>query len=121
MSIQIGKHKIGSRNSPFIVAEMSGNHNQSKEIAFKIVDAAAKAGVNAIKLQTYKANTMTLNLTKNEFYISDKNSLWKGQSLSNLYDKASTPWEWHKDIFDYSKKKDLYVLVLLLILLLSNF
>ena len=72
MSIQIGKHKIGSRNSPFIVAEMSGNHNQSKEIAFKIVDAAAKAGVNAIKLQTYKEVVTAENKVEEFVWLGKK-------------------------------------------------
>lgn len=85
---------------PLIIAEMSGNHNQSLERALAIVDAAAKAGVDAIKLQTYTADTMTLDISEGEFFIVDKDSLWKGESLYHLYEKAYTPWEWHKPIFD---------------------
>ena len=87
-----------------IIAEMSGNHNQSLERALAIVEAAAKAGVDAIKLQTYTADTMTLDISEGEFFIADKNSLWKGESLYHLYQKAYTPWEWHKPIFDRCKE-----------------
>ena len=88
---------------PFIIAEMSGNHNQSLERALAIVDAAAEAGVDAVKIQTYTADTMTLDIDTGEFFIADKNSLWKGESLYHLYAKAHTPWEWHKPIFDRCK------------------
>ena len=83
---------------------MSGNHNQSLERALAIVDAAAKAGADAIKLQTYTADTMTLDISEGEFFIADKDSLWKGESLYHLYQKAYTPWEWHKPIFDRCKE-----------------
>ena len=86
-------------NKPFIIAEMSGNHNQSIDRALAIIDAAAKAGVDAVKIQTYTADTMTLDINEREFFIADKNSLWKGESLYSLYQKAYTPWEWHKAIF----------------------
>ncbi len=86
-------------NKPFIIAEMSGNHNQSIDRALSIVDAAAKAGVDAVKIQTYTADTMTLDINEREFFIADKNSLWKGESLYSLYQKAYTPWEWHEAIF----------------------
>lgn len=85
---------------PFIIAEMSGNHNQSLERALAIVDAAAEAGVDAVKIQTYTADTMTLDIDTGEFFIADKDSLWAGESLYHLYEKAYTPWEWHKPIFD---------------------
>ena len=85
---------------PFIIAEMSGNHNQSLERALAIVDAAAAAGVDALKIQTYTADTMTLDIDTGEFFIADKDSLWEGESLYHLYEKAYTPWEWHKPIFD---------------------
>ncbi len=85
---------------PFIIAEMSGNHNQSLERALKIVEAAAGAGVDAVKLQTYTADTMTIDKSDGEFLITDKNSLWKGETLYSLYEKAHTPWEWHKPIFE---------------------
>ena len=103
-NIKIGHADIGSNKIPFIVAEMSCNHNQSLEMAFKIVSAAAQAGVHALKLQTYTADTMTLDLKKKEFFITNPDSLWKGQSRYDLYKKVHMPWEWHKPIFDYCKK-----------------
>lgn len=95
----IGEYCIGLDAAPFIVAEMSGNHNQSLDQALRIVEAAAKAGVHALKLQTYTADTMTLDLKEGEFFIDDPNSLWQGQTLHSLYQKAHTPWEWHERIF----------------------
>lgn len=96
--MQIGKSIIGNNNPPFIIAEMSGNHNQSLDRALAIVEAAAQAGAHAIKLQTYTADTMTLDIAEKEFFISDENSLWNGQSLYDLYKQAYTPWEWHEPI-----------------------
>ena len=90
---------------PFIIAEMSGNHNQSLERALAIVDAAADAGVDAVKIQTYTADTMTIDIDTGEFSISDKDSLWKGETLYQLYEKAHTPWEWHMAIFDRCKER----------------
>lgn len=90
---------------PFIIAEMSGNHNHSLERALEIVDAAADAGVDALKIQTYTADTITIDKNDGEFFIIDNNSLWKGESLYSLYQKAYTPWEWHKPIFDRCKEK----------------
>lgn len=89
---------------PFIIAEMSGNHNQSLERALEIVEAAANAGIDAIKLQTYTADTMTLDIDEGVFFIADKDSLWKGESLYHLYEKAYTPWEWHEPIFKRCKE-----------------
>lgn len=100
MSISIGDRAIGNGEKPFIVAEMSGNHNHSLEKALNIVEKAAEAGVDAVKLQTYTADTMTLNIDEGEFFIKNEENLWKGQSLYHLYKKAYTPWEWHKTIFD---------------------
>lgn len=97
--IKIANRKIGFRHPPFIIAEMSGNHNQSFDRALRIVDAAAKAGAHAVKLQTYTADTMTLDIADREFFINDPDSLWKGKSLYELYKEAHTPWEWHKPIF----------------------
>jgi pseudaminic acid synthase len=97
---QVLDRMIGRNNKPFIIAEMSGNHNHSLERALQIVEAAAKAGVDALKIQTYTADTMTLNVDTGDFYIEDPNSLWKGHSLYQLYLQAYTPWEWHKPIFD---------------------
>ncbi|MEL7633360.1 pseudaminic acid synthase [Sporomusa sphaeroides] len=96
--------QINKNRPPFIIAEMSGNHNHSLERALAIVELAAKAGVDAIKLQTYTADTMTLNIDDGEFFIADKNSLWQGTSLYKLYQTAYTPWEWHKPIFNRCKE-----------------
>lgn len=98
--ITIGNRKIGAGQVPFIIAEMSGNHNHSLERAMEIVEAAAKTGAHALKIQTYTPDTMTLDLDEREFHISDPNSLWTGTSLYKLYGQAYTPWEWHQPIFD---------------------
>jgi len=98
--IRIGNRAIGSGHAPFIIAEMSGNHNQSLDRALEIVEAAAKAGAHALKIQTYTADTMTLDVKSGHFYIDDKDSLWNGNSLYELYQQAYTPWEWHKPIFE---------------------
>ena len=95
---------IGQDYPPLVIAEMSGNHNQSLGRALEIVEATASTEANAIKLQTYTADTMTLDLKEGEFFISDKKSPWKGQSLYDLYKIAHTPWDWHKPIFDHAKK-----------------
>lgn len=92
------------KKSPFIIAEMSGNHNQSLERAIKIIEAAAEAGVSAVKLQTYTADTITIDKRDGEFFISNKDDLWKGQSLYELYQKAYTPWEWHEKLFNRCKE-----------------
>jgi N-acetylneuraminate synthase len=97
-TVSIGKFKVGNEHPPFIIAEMSGNHNQSLDRALAIVEAAAIAGAQALKLQTYTADTITLDVHKNEFQIQDGNSLWNGKSLYSLYKEAYTPWEWHEPI-----------------------
>jgi pseudaminic acid synthase len=104
MTINLGKVVVGSDHKPFIIAEMSGNHNQSLERALAIVDAAADAGAHAIKLQTYTADTMTL---KGAYQINDQNSLWNGRELYDLYKEAYTPWEWHRAIFERAKEKEI--------------
>ena len=91
---------IGLSHKPFIIAEMSGNHNQSLDRALEIVEASAEAGAHALKLQTYTADTLTLDVKDGEFFIEDKDSLWKGKSLYELYEEAYTPWEWHKPIME---------------------
>ncbi len=96
----IGGRNVGGSGPPFIVAEMSGNHNQSLDRALRIVEAAARAGAHALKIQTYTADTMTLDIDGGHFHISDPKSLWKGKSLYKLYQEAYTPWEWHKPIFE---------------------
>jgi len=102
--IKINNTKIGDKFEPYIVAEMSGNHNQNYDFAKKIIQEAASSGAHAIKLQTYTADTMTLNVHKDDFKITDPSSLWSGHNLYELYEKAHTPWEWHKDLFNYSRK-----------------
>ena len=104
MSFQIGGREIGGHHPPFIIAEMSGNHNQSIDRALELVDAAAAAGAHALKLQTYTADTITLNVRSNDFLINDKSNLWNGENLYDLYSKAHTPWEWHKEIMDRANR-----------------
>lgn len=104
MSFQIGKRWVGKKHKPFVIAEMSGNHNQSLDRALAIVEAAAAAGVDALKLQTYTADTMTLDIHEGDFFIEDEKSLWKGNSLYKLYQEAYTPWEWHEPIFKKCKE-----------------
>jgi pseudaminic acid synthase len=94
----IGNRPIGTAHAPFVIAEMSGNHNQSLQTALDIVEAAAAAGAHALKLQTYTADTITLDVRGGEFFIADPESLWKGNTLHELYQRAHTPWEWHAPI-----------------------
>lgn len=103
-SIKIANRRIGRGHAPFVIAEMSGNHNQSLERALQIVEEAARTGAHALKIQTYTADSMTLDLDEGEFHISDPNSLWAGTSLYKLYGEAFTPWEWHKPIFDRARE-----------------
>ncbi len=102
--ISLMRRELGPQSRPFIIAEMSGNHNQSLERAIEIVEAAANSGVDALKIQTYKPETMTIDLDEGEFHISDPKSLWAGSSLYQLYGEASTPWEWHEPIFERARK-----------------
>lgn len=104
-AFQIADRWIGKQKPPFVIAEMSGNHNQSLERAFAIVDAAANAGAHALKLQTYTADTITLNINSGDFKISDPASLWNGRSLHDLYQEAHTPWEWHSAIMQRAKER----------------
>jgi N-acetylneuraminate synthase len=101
--MKISNIEIGNNCKPFVIAEMSGNHNQSIDRAKEIIKAAADSGVHAIKLQTYTADTITINHRGGLFDITDKNSIWYGRNLYELYEEAHTPWEWHKSLFDYSK------------------
>lgn len=98
--MKIAERSIGRGSPPFVIAEMSGNHNQSLARALEIVEAAARSGAHGLKIQTYTPDTMTLDLDEREFLISDAKSLWRGTSLYKLYGEAYTPWEWHKPIFD---------------------
>jgi N-acetylneuraminate synthase len=107
--MQIGDKTISRDSEPFIISEMSGNHNQSLDRALAIVEAAAQSGAHGLKLQTYTPDTMTLDLDEGEFFISDDNNLWQGRSLYDLYQEAHTPWEWHKPIFDRARELGLIV------------
>ncbi len=104
---EIAGRAIGPDQPPFVIAEMSGNHNQSLERALAIVDAAADAGAHALKIQTYTADTITLDVSRAEFRIDDPNSLWAGETLHQLYEKAFTPWEWHEAILTRAKERGL--------------
>ena len=97
--LTIDGHHIGRNYAPFVIAEMSGNHNQSLERALAIVEAVASTGAHALKIQTYTPDTMTIDLDEGEFHIGDQNSIWEGSSLYKLYGQAHTPWEWHEPIF----------------------
>lgn len=110
MSISIRHKKIGSGEKPFIIAEMSANHEQSLERALMIVEAVAKTGADAIKLQTLKPENITLDVKSNDFFISDEKNLWSGQTLFELYQKAYLPWEWHAPLFEHAKKLGLIAL-----------
>ena len=102
--MNIANRPIGRDHAPFVIADMSGNHNQSLERALKIVEAAAASGAHAIKLQTYTADTMTLPVATGEFFIDDARSLWYGHSLHELYQIAHTPWDWHQPILARAKE-----------------
>ncbi|RFS17248.1 pseudaminic acid synthase [Emticicia sp. C21] len=97
--MKIGNYQIGPNYKPFIIAEMSGNHNHSLERALKIIETAAKCGADALKLQTYTADTITINQRGGLFDIKDDTSLWKNRNLYELYQEAHTPWEWHEAMF----------------------
>jgi N-acetylneuraminate synthase len=101
--INIGGRSVGAGFPPFIIAELSGNHNQQLALAMDMVEAAAKAGAHAIKLQTFTADSMTLDVDNEHFVIQEKDSLWQGQSLHALYQKAATPYEWHQPLFAKAK------------------
>lgn len=102
----IGGFTIGV-GRPFIIAELSGNHNQNYELAIAMIDAAADAGVDAIKLQTYTADSMTLNSDTADFVIGEADSLWAGEKLHCLYQKAATPYEWHQPLFEHASSRGL--------------
>lgn len=100
----IGDLRIGRQHPPVVIAELSGNHNGSLDRALEIVEAMAAAGAQALKLQTYTADTMTIDCDRPGFFISDPDSLWKGHTLHALYQKAYTPWEWHQPLFERARQ-----------------
>ena len=104
-AFRISDRWVGPDHPPLVIAEMSGNHNQSLDRALAIVDAAAKAGAHALKLQTYTADTITLNVRGGDFEIRDQGSLWAGRNLHDLYAKAYTPWEWHGPIMERARQR----------------
>lgn len=103
-NIRISQRTIGPDHPPFVIAEMSGNHGHDLDKALRLVDAVAAAGAHALKLQTYTADTMTLDIHDGDFFIDNPDSLWRGHSLYELYQKAHTPWEWHAPIFARARK-----------------
>ena len=106
-SININGRDIGHNQPPYIIAEMSANHNGSIDNAFSIVDMAKESGADAVKLQTYRPDTITMKMNTPEFMI--EGGLWDGQSLYELYENAFMPWDWHKPLFDHAKKKDITI------------
>ena len=103
--MKIGNFNFRKKKGVFIIAELSANHNGDLDVAIETVKAAKRAGANCIKLQTYTADTLTIDSNKKDFIIKD--TIWDGQSLYNLYEKAYTPWDWHKKIFDVAKEQNL--------------
>jgi N-acetylneuraminate synthase len=102
-ALKIGSKSVGPDSPPYLVAELSGNHNGRLERALALVDAAAQCGADAVKLQTYTADTMTIDEPGGDFLINDPTSLWNGRTLYELYGEASTPWEWHEAIFQRAR------------------
>lgn len=107
MTIRIGSRAVGRDHAPFVIAEMSGNHAGQFERALQLVDIAAEAGAAAVKLQTYTADTMTLDSDRDEFKITNPQSLWYGRTLHDLYDEAHTPWEWHAPLIERARQRGL--------------
>lgn len=99
--ISIAGREISRNNSPYVIAELSANHNGNLETALKIIEEAAKAGADAVKLQTYRPDTITLDSDADEFIV--KGGLWDGRTLYDLYQEAHLPWEWHKPLFEHAK------------------
>ena len=105
--MKIGKYKLSKKNKPFLIAEISANHGGSLSSAKEHILAAKESGADAVKIQTYTAETMTINSVKEDFFI--RTGKWKGQSLYSLYKKAETPYEWHEELFDYAKKNKIVI------------
>jgi N-acetylneuraminate synthase len=105
--IQINDRKIGQEYPPYIIAEISANHNGDINNAFKLIELAKKSGSDAVKMQTYRPDTITIDCDSDDFQI--RGGLWGGQTLYKLYESAHTPWEWHRPLFDYAKKLDITI------------
>lgn len=106
-SIEIASVPVGPAHRPFVIAEMSGNHNGDLNRALEIVEAVAESGAHAIKLQTYTADTITIDVDNDHFRVSSDHDLWASRTLYDLYTQAHTPWEWHEPIFDLAQKRGL--------------
>jgi len=104
-NIEINNRKIGTGYPPYVIAEMSANHNGDIENAFRIIEMAKNSGADAVKLQTYRPDTITMDMNTDEFMIHG--GLWDGQSLYQLYESAYMPWDWHKPLFDYAQQSDM--------------
>ncbi len=107
--IQIGSSYIGPSHPPYLVAELSGNHQGSIKRVFELIDKAKAAGAHAVKIQTYTPDTLTLDIKGREFFIEDQDSLWKNRTLYDLYQEAHLPWEWHQPIFDYCQERGMTI------------
>src|SRR5690606_30204544 len=105
--IAINNRKIGLRHLPYVIAELSANHNGRLDTALRIIEEAKKAGADAVKIQTYRPDTITLDSDKDEFRI--KGGLWDGRTLFDLYAEAHTPWEWHAPLFEHARKLDITI------------
>ncbi len=99
--ILIDKKEIGLENPPYIIAELSANHNGDIEKALRLIELAKQAGADAVKLQTYTPDTITLNSQTEDFIV--RGGLWDGRTLYDLYQEAHTPWEWHRPLFEHAK------------------
>src|SRR3954470_21873944 len=97
--VRVGPHTIGTEHPPFVIGEMSGNHNGDLNRALAIVDAVAASGATALKIQTYTADTLTIDVDIEPFRVKSDHGLWGGRPLHALYKEAHTPWEWHEPIF----------------------
>ncbi|MEU8630694.1 pseudaminic acid synthase [Amycolatopsis sp. NPDC048633] len=107
--IRFGAHLIGPGHAPFVIAEMSGNHNGDLDRALQIIDVIAETGAQAVKLQTYRPDTITIDVDTPAFRIGDSHSLWGGENLYKLYEKAHTPWEWHEPLFERARARGLEI------------